>query len=72
MSPACEDVIRAAVNVVLDPVLRLIQGDPHSWSERPCETCRAVGAMVGRAFGCYAYAETRRIERARAAKGEGA
>lgn len=42
------DVVRA--------ILDLIQADPHSWSARPCSTCRAVGSIVGQPFGCYVYA----------------
>ncbi|KKL53656.1 hypothetical protein LCGC14_2273220, partial [marine sediment metagenome] len=34
-----EDTIRAAVNVIMEPILRLLQGDPHQWSKRPCPTC---------------------------------
>ena len=27
-------ILRAAVRVVMEPALRLIQGDPHQWSEK--------------------------------------
>lgn len=31
----------------------LIENDPHTWSdERPCQTCSAVSALIGRPFGC--------------------
>ncbi len=36
----------------LDVVLRLIEGDPHQWSSRPCQTCQAVSSLVGKPFGC--------------------
>lgn len=54
-----DDVIRAAANMLVGAVLDLLQADPHSWSERPCPTCRPISAIVGRPFGCYLYAERR-------------
>ena len=41
---------------VQDAMLRLIEADPHLWSQRPCQTCTAVSALAGRAFGCVAKA----------------
>jgi len=55
------DVIRAAVRVVMEPALRLLQGDPHAWSTRPCQTCRSVSSIVGQPFGCTLYAEQKRL-----------
>ncbi len=60
-----EDTIRAAVNVILEPILRLLQEDPHSWSERPCPTCRPISSIVGQPFGCYRYALDTQKERSR-------
>ncbi len=37
-----------------DAALKLIEADPHQWSPRPCQTCSAVTALVGRPFGCRA------------------
>lgn len=56
LGPA-EPLIRAAVRVVITPVLRLLQGDPHQWSKRPCATCRAVSSIVGEPFGCLLFAK---------------
>jgi len=65
MSPLSdEDLLRAAVHVVMEPALRLLQGDPHSWSERPCDTCRTISSIVGKPFGCYVYALERQKARA--------
>lgn len=50
-----EEVIRAAVNVQMDSILRLMYEDPHQWSNRPCNTCRAITAILGKPFGCYEY-----------------
>ena len=47
-----EKVIKAAVNIILGTALDLIQEDPHQWSKRPCSTCRAVSAIIGKPFGC--------------------
>ncbi len=33
---------------------KLIEADPHQWSSRPCQTCRAVSLLIGRDFGCNA------------------
>jgi hypothetical protein len=51
--------VRASAYILMTTVLDLMQGDPHQWSTRPCATCQAVSAIVGRPFGCYAYARTR-------------
>lgn len=48
-------VIKAAARVLMDAALNVLQEDPHSWSTRPCPTCRAVSSLVGRPFGCYKY-----------------
>jgi hypothetical protein len=48
-------LLDACVGKILDAVLALIQADPHQWSNRPCETCRTVGTLVGKPFGCYEY-----------------
>lgn len=55
-----DDIIQSAVNAVVGPMLRLLQDDPHGWSDRPCATCRAIGALAGQEFGCYVYAERKR------------
>ena len=57
------EIIRTAVKVVIEPVLRLLQGDPHAWSERPCQTCRSVSSIVGKPFGCSLYAIEKRSPR---------
>ena len=58
---------------VIDAVLNLLQDDPHQWSERSCPTCRAIGSLAGRPFGCYVlqqniarYAQKRSRDRAEA------
>lgn len=35
-----------------DAAFALIEGDPHQWSARPCQTCAAVSSLLGRPFGC--------------------
>lgn len=54
------EVVQAAAQVLMDAVLSLIQADPHQWSQRVCQTCRAVSAIVGQPFGCAAIAAERR------------
>jgi hypothetical protein len=61
--------VQIAALVLVEAALRLIQEDPHHWSNRPCATCRAVGAIVDRPFGCYLYAQ-QRAARASLAQGK--
>jgi len=37
---------------VLAAVLRVVEGDPHLWGLRPCQSCQAVTDLAGRPFGC--------------------
>ncbi len=48
--------LKAAVAILMDTVLSLLQDDPHQWSSRPCPTCRAISAIISKPFGCYLYA----------------
>ncbi len=57
------DIIRAAVKVITEPMLRLLQDDPHQWSDRPCTTCKSISSIIGADFGCYLYAAERRRKR---------
>lgn len=43
---------RIAALVIVEAALLVIEGDPHQFSKRPCESCRAVSLLVGRLFGC--------------------
>jgi len=52
--------LRAAVRIVMEAALSIIQADPHVWSSRPCSTCRVISEMVGRPFGCILYARQRK------------
>ena len=49
---AAAHVVKAAVIVVMEAAMDLIQRDPHQWGTRPCQTCRAVTALLGKPFGC--------------------
>lgn len=48
--------LRAMAATLFDGALSVIEADPHQWSARPCASCRVVGGIVGRNFGCYLYA----------------
>jgi len=48
-------LVQTAVQIVLDPILDLLQRDPHQWSSRPCQTCRTITSLLGKPFGCYRY-----------------
>jgi len=60
MSVKEEEIIRAAVNVIVEPILSLLQNDPHQWSTRPCSTCRTITIITGKPFGCILMAEQKR------------
>lgn len=49
--------VKAAVAVIMGSVVEAIGVDGHSWSDRPCQTCRVVSGIIGRPFGCYWYQE---------------
>ena len=38
-----------------DSAIDLIYKDPHQWSTRPCSTCTAVTALLGKEFGCVIF-----------------
>lgn len=56
-------LLDAAVQRLTDPILRLIQNDPHQWSTRPCTTCQTISQLVNKPFGCdyYRLTNSRRI-----------
>ena len=58
-----DEIVQAAARVLMEAALQLIEADSHQWSTRGCQTCRAVGSLVGRSFGCYKYAEMRAARR---------
>lgn len=54
MNGDIDQVIRAAVQSIVNAALQLIESDPHQFSARPCPTCAAVTSLAGRPFGCIA------------------
>lgn len=58
-----EQMLKMTVRVLFNAVLGMLQEDPHTWSTRPCQTCRAISGIIGEPFGCYLYAEQRRKEK---------
>ncbi len=53
--PEIKQMVRVQVDLVMDAVVETIGIDGHQWSDRPCQTCRAVSGLIGRPFGCYWY-----------------
>lgn len=49
-------IISACARVLTYSALKLLEDDNHMWSERPCPTCRTISHLIGRPFGCHAYA----------------
>lgn len=37
---------------ISETVARLFEADPHQYSSRPCQTCRAISSLLNRPFGC--------------------
>ncbi len=54
-----EKMIKACANVLIDTIVNIIYTDSHQWSKRPCETCKAITAILGKPFGCNRYQEER-------------
>ena len=50
-----QQAVKAAVGVIMGSVVETIGVDGHQWSDRPCQTCKAVSGLIGRPFGCYWY-----------------
>lgn len=50
--------IRGTASIVVEAILRLLDEDPHDFTSRPCQTCRAVTSLAGRAFGCVRVAKS--------------
>jgi len=48
-------------NEVIDVVQKLLEGDSHQFSTRPCQTCRTISDLISRPFGCSAKALLRKI-----------
>jgi hypothetical protein len=55
-----KQIVQAAAGVLLDAALRVLYEDPHRWSDRPCQTCRAVSSIAGQPFGCVLYAQQKK------------
>lgn len=47
-------------NLLIDALTDLIYNDPHQWSTRGCQTCRAISSIIKKPFGCYQYAEQKK------------
>lgn len=45
----------------IDEAFKLIEGDPHQWSTRPCPTCSVITRLIGRDFGCDAHRHRGRL-----------
>ena len=58
-----EKMIKACANILLETVANTIYADPHQWSKRPCETCKAITGILGKTFGCYRYQEKQQENR---------
>ncbi|MCK5600722.1 hypothetical protein KAR91_02565 [Candidatus Pacearchaeota archaeon] len=53
---ALTTMVRAGVAILMEPVNDLLYRDPHSWSDRPCQTCSCITSLIGADFGCVRYA----------------
>lgn len=58
---AIEDFSKAiTAQAITSAALELLYADPHQWSTRPCGTCRAITAMLGKKFGCDRFREEKK------------
>jgi hypothetical protein len=51
-APVQPEALKAAALVLVDAALRVVEGDPHQFGKRPCDSCRTISRLLGRAFGC--------------------
>lgn len=56
-----DEAVLAAARAITKVALDMIYVDSHSWSTRPCTTCRAVSTLVGIPFGCDRYRAERGV-----------
>ena len=56
-----KQMVRVQVDIIMDAVVETIGIDGHQWSDRPCQTCKAVSGLINRPFGCYWY-QAKRLE----------
>lgn len=55
---AIEDFAKAITDrAITSAAFELLYVDPHQWSTRPCQTCRAITALLGKSFGCDRFRE---------------
>lgn len=58
---AIEDFAKGiSERAISSAAFELLYADPHQWSTRPCGTCRAITAMVGKKFGCDRFREEKK------------
>lgn len=50
-----DECVLAAARAITAVACDMIYADSHSWSTRPCSTCRAVSTLIGLPFGCDRY-----------------
>lgn len=50
--------LRRAEEAVVEAISLRLDSDPHQWSKRPCSTCADITKVIGRDFGCVAYAKS--------------
>lgn len=55
-----KEQMKAAVSILMDAVLDLLQKDSHSWSTRPCPICSAISNIIGKPFGYYLYRQQKK------------
>ncbi len=56
-------MIKACANVLIDTIANIIYTDPHQWSKRPCETCKAITGILGKPFGVTDYKKSNEKEK---------
>ncbi len=54
-----EKLIKACTGIIVDVIADVLYADLHSWSKRPCKTCRIITSIIGKPFGCIRYRKER-------------
>lgn len=53
------ELLRSRPSIAVEAI-KLLNGDGHQWSTRPCQTCLAITNAIGEPFGCYYYQKKKR------------
>lgn len=57
-----ETDLQKAVKIVSEAAMNVLYHDAHSWSARPCLTCKTITALLKFDVGCVRFAKERQAK----------